>query len=401
MSVQIYNTGVLDFIKPVIMLELDSLLELEMASVPYDELGENKFLLHAADIPPGLYQRVRLEVKTACDAPFGYVHCSTAALDNVLCNLDTAQDTFCIPNGAAIDPNFKVDGSDFSFDLTEIVDDSPIEYQIHFQNTGTSYAHRVTIRDTLPEELNAASFVFKGSSHPVEITLLENHILQFFFDGINLPDSLTDEPGSHGVIVFEMQPVGGLIVGDTILNSSAIYFDFSPPVITNSKRHAVSCGYEIVAEAISITPDEGGASGSILITMPDSIAFSFLWSTGDTTSQLTNIASGVYWVTITNTKGCERVLEFEVPFLTFVIEPDSFIATLRPNPAGSHVYIQTSGVFDALGVDIFSFTGQMMMSQSFTGPGSHRLDVEALPPAVYFCRVQTANGMRVMKFVKR
>jgi hypothetical protein len=401
MTVQVFNTGALEFIEPMILVDLDSLLELEMASVPYDDLGNNKYLLHLADIPPGLFQFARLNVKTDCNAPFGFLHCTTASLTAPLCTMDTVEDTDCFPNGTAIDPNFKIDSKDFSFGVTEIFDNSPIEYQIHFQNTGTSYANRITILDTLSSMLDPASFVFKGSSHQVEIKLLENHILQFFFDQINLPDSIADEPGSHGVVVFEIRPVEHLVVGDSVLNQSAIYFDFNPPVITNRKRHEVSCSYEITADSISIVPDDGSNSGAIAITFPDTLELSFLWSTGATTPELLNVSAGVYTVTVTNTSGCVRILELEIPFLTYVIDPEPFFAHLRPNPAGSTLYVEGLGSSDGMVVDVFSLTGKVLLSERFFGQGPNRLDVRELPSALYLCRVQTPRGMQVIKFVKR
>jgi hypothetical protein len=59
-------------------------------------------------------------------------------------------------------------------------------------------------------------------------------ILEFFFDNINLPDSTSDEPGSHGFVQFSIRPKTGLAVGEVIENTAFIYFDFNEAVVTNT-----------------------------------------------------------------------------------------------------------------------------------------------------------------------
>jgi hypothetical protein len=54
------------------------------------------------------------------------------------------------------------------------------------------------------------------------------------FFNINLPDSNTNEPLSHGYIEFSISPYQPLPDGTPVTNSANIYFDFNPPVITNT-----------------------------------------------------------------------------------------------------------------------------------------------------------------------
>ena len=64
--------------------------------------------------------------------------------------------------------------------------------------------------------------------------------LRFTFDPINLPDSTSDEPGSHGFVIFSMVPDANLTVGAVVGNIANIYFDFNTPVITNEALLTVS-----------------------------------------------------------------------------------------------------------------------------------------------------------------
>ncbi|MFY8130670.1 MAG: DUF7619 domain-containing protein, partial [Burkholderiaceae bacterium] len=54
----------------------------------------------------------------------------------------------------------------------------------------------------------------------------------------NLPDSTNDEPNSHGFIAYKIKPKTNVIVGDIVNATAAIYFDFNPPIITNTASTA-------------------------------------------------------------------------------------------------------------------------------------------------------------------
>ena len=108
---------------------------------------------------------------------------------------------------------------------------SRVDYLIRFQNTGTLYAERVLITDTLSTDLQVSTFRFESSSHPCE-WFIRDGAVHFVFNEIFLPDSTTDEPGSHGHVRFSIVPVTSLPAGWTVPNEANIYFDFNEPVIT-------------------------------------------------------------------------------------------------------------------------------------------------------------------------
>jgi uncharacterized repeat protein (TIGR01451 family) len=110
----------------------------------------------------------------------------------------------------------------------------PLEYTIRFQNTGNYPADVVRITDTLSADLDAASFRFVSASHPCTYQFVAPRVIEFVFDAINLPDSLNNEPESHGFVKFSIAPAAGLPFGATVENFSDIYFDFNPPVRTNT-----------------------------------------------------------------------------------------------------------------------------------------------------------------------
>jgi uncharacterized repeat protein (TIGR01451 family) len=112
--------------------------------------------------------------------------------------------------------------------------DSVLTYTIHFQNNGNDTAHFVVVTDTLSSFLDPATVVPGASSHPYTFDLSGEGIMNFRFDNIMLPDSLTDEPASNGYFNYTVKVKTGTPIGSVINNTANIYFDFNEAVVTNT-----------------------------------------------------------------------------------------------------------------------------------------------------------------------
>lgn len=133
---------------------------------------------------------------------------------------------------SAIDPNDKqiTEGSQITIDkLGEY-----LHYVIRFQNTGTANAISVIVKDSLSANLDLNSFEPIIASHPYRTVITKGNLVEFIFDGINLPPKVVNEPASNGFVSFKIKPKGSLAVGDAIQNTAKIYFDFNLPIITNT-----------------------------------------------------------------------------------------------------------------------------------------------------------------------
>ncbi len=128
-------------------------------------------------------------------------------------------------------------------DAHYILPNTPIDYQIRFQNTGTDTAFTVVIRDTLSAWLDVESFKVGISDHAFRTDFEGSNILKFTFDHILLPDSNVNEAASHGFIQFRITPKTTTPLGTKIENRAAIFFDFNAPVITNWVYHTVDTGF--------------------------------------------------------------------------------------------------------------------------------------------------------------
>jgi uncharacterized repeat protein (TIGR01451 family) len=113
-------------------------------------------------------------------------------------------------------------------------------YTIRFQNTGNYPAEDVRLLDTLSAQLDLNSFEVLSSSHPVSWRIEQQRILEFYFKNIQLPDSTSDEPASHGFVKYKIRTRKDLPLGTKINNTAHIYFDFNRPITTNTTQNVVA-----------------------------------------------------------------------------------------------------------------------------------------------------------------
>lgn len=149
--------------------------------------------------------------------------------------------SFCFPVVYSYDPNMKEvlpKGTGPEGFISG--DQDTLQYTIHFQNTGSAPAIDVKIIDTLDSNIDPASLKILGSTHNMAPKWLSSNVVQFTYANINLPDSLSNEPASHGAVRFSVKLKAGLPIGTKIRNTGYIYFDLNPPVITNTALNTLS-----------------------------------------------------------------------------------------------------------------------------------------------------------------
>lgn len=132
------------------------------------------------------------------------------------------------PNDKAVEPHHE---EGYTHNET-----AELTFQIRFQNTGNAPAYDIEIRDTLSEFLDASTFRYFGGSHDQHLSISreEDRILVFSFDGIFLPDSISDIKASNGYLIYKVGLKADLPIGTEIENTAHIYFDNNPPIVTNT-----------------------------------------------------------------------------------------------------------------------------------------------------------------------
>ena len=115
--------------------------------------------------------------------------------------------------------------------------DQTLEYTIRFQNTGTDTAFNIQVTDQLDQNLDWSTFIPVGSSHSYTVSINETGLVDFSFDNILLPDSSTNLVGSQGFVKYKINSKTGTLENTIIENTASIFFDFNPPIITNTTKN--------------------------------------------------------------------------------------------------------------------------------------------------------------------
>ncbi len=114
-----------------------------------------------------------------------------------------------------------------------------LNYSVRFQNTGNAPARHVYVIDTLSSSFDLSSFRVLGSSHANVTQVSEQGVVKFNFPFIELPDSVHDEPNSHGYIQYKVKLKPNLPTGTGIDNTAHIYFDYNAAVVTNTTHNEI------------------------------------------------------------------------------------------------------------------------------------------------------------------
>jgi uncharacterized repeat protein (TIGR01451 family) len=260
----------------VLSIKFDPIITPVNSNLPYTIInpGEIEF-----SIPP-MNAFSNLSVSLTYSVPanpglIGNVLTTIASVTSLLpeINLTDNSDTLHVVITGSLDPNDKSvwpneDPQHYYF--MDIEDE--LRYTIRFQNTGTDTAFTIVIVDSLDAMLDLSTFRMIGSSHACTWSLGAGDILTVTYNNILLPDSNTNEIESHGLFSFAVAPIeDSIVIPYIIYNTAAIYFDFNPPVITNTEFSTidVTVGINEITAARTLLIYPNPASAEIVISMSD------------------------------------------------------------------------------------------------------------------------------------
>ena len=133
----------------------------------------------------------------------------------------------------AYDPNDKMEAHGEKILYSTFNSNDYLTYTIRFENTGTASAENVRVNDILDAGLDKSTIKMISASHPYIMDRVERNV-NWIFNDIQLPPSFADTNIGKGYITFQIKPMPGYAIGDIIPNTASIYFDFNPPIITNT-----------------------------------------------------------------------------------------------------------------------------------------------------------------------
>lgn len=289
------------------------------------------------------------------------------------------------------------------FDDNYTLFDERLEYTIRFQNTGTDTAFNIVIRDTLSTDLDLTTFRPVSSSHPYEATLHDDGLLEFHFRHIMLPDSNVNEPGSHGYVNFTIEAKQGIPDGTLIENHAGIYFDFNPPIVTNSVDN-------ILVENL---PDFTPVAAFTFMLNNLSAQFSdqstnapteWLWEFGDGGTSIEQnpqhvyAATGEYNVCLTasNDWGSHQACQ-PIMILTDLEEMEKGLSGIKvyPNPATDEIWIEKT-IDRTMSVTLSGLMGQTVRSFILKEKMT-RLEIGGLPAGIWLLRTEDGMTMKIVK----
>ena len=151
----------------------------------------------------------------------------------------------------------------------------------------------------------------------------------------------------------------------------------------------------------------GQSNGQITVTPTGGRSpYKYLWSNNTTANSISNLAPGLYSVTVNDANGCSDVTEFRVNLFTATFDLNSTISrvTLSPNPTSENAILDVEfrKITDAQ-VQVMNIMGQVVeqFQSKQTDKAQFDLDMSNRPAGIYIIRITADNKTHVAKLVKQ
>jgi hypothetical protein len=274
-----------------------------------------------------------------------------------------------------------------------------LDYTIRFQNTGTAPAATVIVKDLISLNLDRHSLQLLGTSHELTgMSIRPDGVAEFTFEGIELPDSASNEPGSHGFVRYRIRPNVTASHGSIINNTASIYFDSNEPVITNTVINTlVDCdlwGPSITAIEAGLLEATGGEAYQWY--------FNGVAIKGAENNMFEPLATGSYTVEVTSEYGCVATSEpyWFIITSTTTINPQPI--SIHPNPMDGVAIVKFGSLHGIDRLELFDITGRTVRSIALTNADNISLDRGDLPAGQYFVKAIERNGREhVLRVIMR
>ncbi len=147
----------------------------------------------------------------------------------------------------------------------------------------------------------------------------------------------------------------------------------------------------------------GQHTGSASVTDPTGGTgpYTYAWSDGETSQNISNLEAGTYTVTITDHNGCFQTTSATInaTYGTAVnTVNDELSFSVYPNPARSQAFIQLSKIATGTSIKLENVLGQVLQSKPLTEMQT-QLDLSSYPDGVYIIEVKQGDKRLVKEIV--
>jgi subtilisin-like proprotein convertase family protein len=159
----------------------------------------------------------------------------------------------------------------------------------------------------------------------------------------------------------------------------------------------------VVTDAACAGCTEGAIDVTIAEGFPDG-PYTFSWSNGASTEDISGLTPGTYTVTVTSNSGCSTMVDFVVGNSNSVStgnDADGLVLDIYPNPARTDVKITWNfETTEPVVLTITNTLGELVYSDVLnSSKGTKEVDVSDLARGVYFIHVSNGETVRTVKLV--
>jgi len=240
-----------------IILTLDPVFD-SLASTPLpDTVLGNTYTFNFTNLLPGENRIIDISTTTDTTDPVFYVYgnCVQILPDNN--DLDLSNNSDCdssviinIPFARTSEPELQtltVAPGIFEDDKIIFESDSILTYTIRFVNPYDRNIKDLIIRDEISENLDIMTLEVISASHDFEMSIVQNNVIQWKFNDINLTSASSDFQFSSGFIKFKIKLSDNISQGAIIENQALLYFDYGVTNPSNlTRRH-----YQFISNSIN------------------------------------------------------------------------------------------------------------------------------------------------------
>ncbi|HCQ29412.1 MAG TPA: hypothetical protein DIU39_03935, partial [Flavobacteriales bacterium] len=138
-----------------------------------------------------------------------------------------------------------------------------------------------------------------------------------------------------------------------------------------------------------VTNNDGSNNGAIDLSVSGGTApFTYSWSNGATTQNISGLSNGTYTVTVTDVNGCSATKTFTIDFTTKVNNIQTeYNLSIYPNPVKDYLTITANQI---ISVEIFDILGNQLTTRS--NANIYHINTEKWPAGVYICKIINSEG---------